>query len=71
MNQMLFTLSVPTRDLEVPATQAMEGLPASWVEENCLTQTCLAQEHCLMSNDLAIGLAESVALLNESRDIRN
>lgn len=68
---MLFTLSVPTRDPEVPATQAMEGLPASWVEENCLTQTCLAQEHRLKSSDFAIGLAASVTLLNEIRDIRN
>lgn len=63
-SQMLLMPSFPTRDPESPATQAMEGLPHSWAEENRLSKIGNAREHHLMSKDLAVGLATSVPFLN-------
>lgn len=62
-SQTLFMLSIPTRDPEVPATQAMGGLPPSVVEKNRLAQIRLTQKHRLMPRDLAIELAASAAFL--------
>ena len=62
-SQMLLMPSFPTRDPEVPATPAMEGVPHSWVEKR-LSKIGNAREHHPMSKDLAIGLATSVSFLN-------
>ena len=67
-SQMLLMRGFPTRDPEVPATQAMEGLRHSWVEENRLSKIGNAREHHPMVKDLAIGLATSAPFLNAVRD---
>ena len=69
--QMLFMRLAPSEDPEVPPIQAMEGLPHSRVEENRLAEIRFAREDCLMSKDLAIGLAASVIYLNVVKNSRN
>ena len=64
MSRILSMPSFPTGDPEAPATQAMEVLPSSLVEQNHLAQTHLAQEQRLTAKDLALGLAASVTFLN-------
>ena len=64
MSRILSMPSFPTEDPEAPATQAMEVLPSSLVEQNRLAQTHLAQEQRLTAKDLALGLATSVTFLN-------
>lgn len=63
--------SVLTKDLEALATRAVEGLRSSLVEQDCLAQIYLGQEHHPTSKDFAIGLAVSVHVSNAVRDFYN
>ena len=55
-SQMLLMLSLPTRDPEVPATQGMEGLLHSWVEENRLSKSLPVENITQCSNILLLDL---------------
>lgn len=70
-SQILSMPSALTKDPEALATRAMEGLRSSFVEQDCLAQIHLAQEHHPTSKDFAIGLAVSVPVSNAVRDFHN